>query len=93
MRKKALHLDIVREIRRTRSRFLSIFVLSALAVAFLAGLRTTAPDMEATADVYLDRQGMMDVQIMATLGLTEKDVAAVQGRPGVETAEGSYTWW
>ncbi len=91
MSKKALNRDIAREIRKTRSRFLSIFVLSALAVAFLAGLRTTAPDMEATADTYLDGQGMMDVQIMATLGLTEEDVAAVQSRDGVETAEGSYT--
>ena len=42
--KKALKKDIIREISKTRSRFISIFVMSALAVAFLAGLRTTAPD-------------------------------------------------
>ena len=91
MTKKALHQDIFREIRKTRSRFLSIFVLSALAVAFLAGLRTTAPDMEVTADHYLDDQNMMDIQIMATLGITEEDVSALAQRPGVLTAEGSYT--
>ena len=37
--------DALREVRRTRGRFLSLFLLSALAVAFLAGLRSTAPDM------------------------------------------------
>ena len=91
MSKKALHQDIVREIRKTKSRFFSIFVLSALAVAFLAGLRTTAPDMEATADRYLDQQNTMDIQVMATLGITEDDVEALSQRDGVLTAEGSYT--
>ena len=64
MAKQALHQDIIREIRKTNSRYFSIFVLSALAVAFLAGLRTTAPDMESTADRYLDQQDMMDIQVM-----------------------------
>ena len=38
--------DAFREIRHTRSRFVSLMVLSALAVCFLAGLRATAPDMK-----------------------------------------------
>ena len=38
--------DALREIRATRSRFLSILVLSALAVCFLAGLRATEPGYE-----------------------------------------------
>lgn len=91
MAKQALKKDIFREIQKTRSRFISIFVLVALAVAFLAGLRTTAPDMEATADRYLDEQNMMDVQVLATLGLTQEDVDALAARPGVLSAEGSYT--
>ena len=91
MAKQALHQDIIREIRKPKSRFFSIFVLSALAVAFLAGLRTTAPDMESTADRYLDQQNMMDIQVMATLGITEEDVQLWSQRPGVLAAEGSYT--
>ena len=53
-RKKApsrLLTDAVREVRNTRSRFLSLLVLSALAVCFLAGLRATAPDMKETGDL------------------------------------------
>ena len=49
-RKNRLLTDFIREVRHTYSRFLSILLLSALAVAFLVGLRATAPDMEYTAD-------------------------------------------
>ena len=82
--------DAVREVRRTLSRFLSLFVLSALAVAFLSGLRTTAPDMEYTADRYFDRLGLMDIRVLSTLGLTDEDVAALAQQEGIIAAEGSY---
>ena len=42
---RAIDRDFVREIRHTKSRFLSILALVSLAVAFLAGLCSTAPDM------------------------------------------------
>ena len=76
-RKKApsrLLTDAVREVRNTRSRFLSLLVLSALAVCFLAGLRATAPDMKETGDLYFDQQRLMDLRVVSTLGLTEEDV-------------------
>ena len=73
-RRNRLTTDAVREIRFTFSRFCSILVLSALAVAFLAGLRTTAPDMEYTADRYYDRTHMMDGYVVSTLGLTQEDL-------------------
>jgi len=71
---KAIQKDFWREVKNTRSRFISILILVALAVAFLSGLRSTAPDMKATCDIYMDEQNFMDIQIMATLGLTEEDV-------------------
>ena len=83
--------DAVREIIRTRSRFLSLMVLSALAVCFLAGLRATAPDMKLSADRYFDQQKLMDLRIVSTLGLTEEDIEALAEEPGVVTARGAYT--
>lgn len=83
--------DAFREIKKTRSRFFSILVLSALAVAFLAGLRTTAPDMERSADAYFDAQNLMDIQVLSTLGFTGDDVAALRSRPGISAAEGAWT--
>lgn len=83
--------DTAREIRNTRSRFLSILVLSALAVAFLAGLRTTAPDMERSADRYFDEHNLMDVEVLSTLGLTESDILALKNQSDISAAEGAFT--
>ena len=77
--------DALREVWHTRSRFLSILVLSALAVAFLSGLRTTAPDMEYTADNYYDRTHLMDGYVLSTLGIVEEDLAA----PGADRVQGA----
>ena len=83
--------DALREIRATRSRFLSILVLSALAVCFLAGLRATEPDMKNSADRYLDSLRLMDLRVAATLGLTDEDIALLSEQPGVQLCQGAYT--
>ena len=90
-RRNRLTTDAVREIRFTFSRFLSILVLSALAVAFLAGLRTTAPDMEYTADNYYDRTHMMDGYVISTLGLTQEDLDALAQEAGIQEVEGGMS--
>ena len=87
-RKNHLGTDSRREIRSTLNRYLSILVLAALAVAFLSGLRTAAPDMQYTADKYYDRTHLMDGYVLSTLGLTEGDLAALAGAEGVEDVEG-----
>ncbi len=83
--------DAFREIKNTRSRFISLMVLSALAVCFLAGLRATAPDMKQSADLYFDQQKLMDLRVASTLGLTEQDAEALAAQDGVETLERAYT--
>ena len=83
--------DTLREIKNTRSRFLSILVLSALAVCFLAGLRVTEPDMKNSVDQYLDAQRLMDLRVVSTLGLTEEDVDVLSRQEGVALAQGAYT--
>ena len=83
--------DALREIRNTFSRFLSLLVLSALAVCFLAGLRATAPDMKKSADLYFDQQNLMDLHVLSTLGLTDGDAEALAQQPGVAAVERAYT--
>ena len=83
--------DALREIKNTRSRFISLLVLSALAVCFLAGLRATAPDMKISADRYFDSQHLMDLRVVSTLGLGQEDVDALAAQSGVRDAEGAYT--
>lgn len=87
---RAIRKDFLREIRNTRSRFLSILILVALAVAFFSGLKSTAPDMKRTCDEYLDQQAFMDIQVLSTLGLTQEDLTTLRQQPGVADGEGAY---
>ena len=91
-KRSRLLVDTVREILHTKKRFLSLFVMSLLAVGFLAGLRMTAPDMHNTLDRYYDRQHFMDVRLISMLGLTEEDLQAVSQLQGVSAAEGSRSF-
>ena len=90
-RKNRLRTDALREIKNTFSRFLSILVLSALAVAFLSGLRAAAPDMQYTADKYYDRTHLMDGYVLSTLGLTQDDLDALAAAEGIDQVEGART--
>ncbi len=91
MRHKAIRKDFYMEIRTTWSRFLSIFLIVALGVAFFAGIRATNPDMRITADNYFDQNKLMDIRIMSTWGLTEKEISAISEVEGIEAIEPVYS--
>ena len=78
------------EIRKSKARFLSIFFIVALGVAFFSGIQAASPDMRFTGDVYYDEQQLMDLKLIGTLGLTEEDVTALSDLSGVEYAEGGF---
>lgn len=88
--KNAMQKDFWREIQHTRSRFFSIMILVALSVAFLSGLKATAPDMKKTGDDYLDSLHLADIQVLSTLGLTDDDITSLRAQDKVEDAEGEY---
>ena len=88
--KNAMQKDFWREIQHTRSRFFSIMILVALSVAFLSGLKATAPDMKRTGDDYLDSLHLADIQVLSTLGLTDDDITSLRAQDKVEDAEGEY---
>lgn len=89
--KKALHKDNFMMVRKTLPRFLSIFFIVALGVAFFSGVRVTEPDMKLTADAQFDESRLMDLRILGTMGITDQDVKAVKGVPGISAAEPSYS--
>ena len=74
MKKTALHKDIYRTITGTLPRFLSIFFIVVLGVAFYSGIRVTQKDMHITADHQFDGSRLMDVKVMGTLGISEENL-------------------
>ena len=91
MGKKALRKDFYMEIRRSLGRFLSIFFIVAIGVAFFSGIRASEPDMRYSGDEYFDEKNLMDIEVISTLGLTEDDVEAIEEVDGIEKAEGGYS--
>ncbi|BDF34964.1 ABC transporter permease [Lachnospiraceae bacterium] len=88
---KATRKDFYMEIRRSLGRFLSIFFIVALGVAFFSGIRSSEPDMRATGDAYFDGAKLMDIKMVSTLGITADDIRAIGKVDGVIKAEGGYS--
>ena len=83
--------DIFREIKISLGRFLSILCIVAIGVAFFAGIKASAPDMKNSADMYFDTYNVQDIQIYSTLGLTKKDVKAIQKLKGVKSVQPNFS--
>lgn len=89
-KKKALNKDIRVEIRKSLGRYISIFLIVALGVAFFSGLRSTESDMRYTGDAFADRNNQMDLRVISTMGLTDDDVEALSKLDGVSGVEPGY---
>ena len=68
--KKALRKDFFMDIKKSFARFISIFFIVALGVAFFSGIQAASPDMRSSGDTYYDESGLMDLKVMETLGLS-----------------------
>lgn len=89
--KKALLKDTFREIKKSFGRFISIFGIVLVGVAFFTGVKASSPYMKNSADAYFDSTNFMDFKLLSTVGFTDEDVKAVKDTEGVEGAEGAYS--
>lgn len=78
MKLSALWKDTFREVRGTLSRFLSIFAIIFLGVAFFAGLVATGPVMMETSDAYYKEHNLADMQVLSTGGLVDEDIERLE---------------
>lgn len=76
---------LLRSVKKTRARFLSIMAIVAVGVCFLSGLMATSPDMELTVDTQYDETNFFDINIKGSLGLTDDDISALEELDYVET--------
>lgn len=88
---KSLRKNILREIRGTWKRFVSIALMAFLGAGFFVGINASSLDMQLSCDQYLDEQNCFDLEVLSTMGLTEDDVKAVLQVRGVEDAVGVYS--
>ena len=91
MNKKMLRKDFWMEIKTSLGRFLSIFFIVAIGVAFFSGIRSSEPDMRISGDKYFDDQKLHDIKVISTLGLTDDDIKALEKLDSVEEVEYGYS--
>ncbi|NQN91785.1 FtsX-like permease family protein [Streptococcus suis] len=78
MKKTIYWKDIRQSMLSSKGRFLSIFSLMMLGSLALTGLKVTAPNMERTAQAYIEANRTMDLAVMSELGITQDDVKELQ---------------
>ena len=89
---RAYNKNTMREITKTKSRFLSILLICGIGVGFFSGVRAAGGDMRVSADDYYDKHNLFDLRVLSTFGLTEDDLEAIEKVNGVDGAYASkYT--
>ena len=84
-------LELWRDIKRTRNRYLSILMIVALGVGFFVGVKVTCPNMLITANQYFTEANLLDFRLMCNYGLTKEDVEATAAFEGVRQVEPGYS--
>ena len=80
--------DMVRMWLHAWKRFISIALISLLGVAVLTGIYAGCRDAFLATDRFFDTQGLHDIQVLSTAGLTDGDIAELRKISGVAKVQG-----
>ncbi len=79
--------DMIRMWLRSWKRFVSIAMITLLGVAVLTGIYAGCRDAFLASDRFFDAQGMHDIQVLSTAGLSDADVTALRRVAGVRKVQ------
>lgn len=89
--KTAFFKDVIRDIKKSKGRFFSIFAIIALGVAFFSGIKVAPIDMKRTADKYYDDYNFMDLTLYSTLGFIDEDIDEIRKVENIEDVFPTYS--
>ena len=81
----------LREVKNTLERYIAIFAIISLGVAFFAGLVITRDAMVVTLDKYLIDHNMYDYRLLSTIGFDKDDHKHFTNLEGLESVEGAIS--
>lgn len=73
MAKKVYWKDIRHSFSSSKGRFLSIFSLMMIGALTLVGLKITTPNMQKSAQNYINKTHLMDLSIISNYGISSDD--------------------
>ena len=91
MKKKTFWKDIRKSIISSKARFLSIMLLMALGSFALVGLKVATPNMQTSANDYLEKYNTMDLSVIASYGLSQDDQKELNQIDNAEVEYGYMT--
>ncbi len=80
-------MDLIRSIRKSIMRFISIVAIVALGISFFVGIKSASPDMRNTANEYFVRDNVLDLTVTSTIGFTDDEVQKISQVEGIESVD------
>ncbi|MBF0710447.1 MULTISPECIES: ABC transporter permease [unclassified Gemella] len=87
---KKTNLDLIREISKTKSKFISILVIMFLGVFVFTGLKETPPAMRNSVNTYFKEVNIYDLHISNDKGLKENSLDILRNNDKVDSYEIYY---
>ena len=87
---KAINRDILREVSRTKSKFISIMIIMFLGVFIFVGLKETSPAMVNTYNKHIERHKMYDLRVSHSYGVNDSDMKIINDFDNVDISESYY---
>ena len=84
---KALNKDIIREISKTKSKFVSIMIIMFLGVFVFVGLKETTPTMINTYNKTLEQHNMYDLRVTNSFGINNGDIEEIRKLGNIDKLE------
>lgn len=87
---RAINRDILREISKTKSKFISIMIIMFLGVFIFVGLKETTPAMVNTYNKYIERHKMYDLRVSHNFGINEEDMKIINALDNIDLSESYF---
>ena len=91
MKIKAYSKSILREIKSSKARFISILVIILLGVAFYSGIKASGPNMKAAIENFYNEYNLMDAKIVSSVGLSQEDLKLLDNNDKILDYYASHT--
>ena len=87
---KAINKDILKEVKKSKGRFLSILIMVTIGVLVFVGLKVTGPIMIRRGDQFLEDANMADIVIKSSLEMDKEDLDIITGYKNTKDFEKTF---
>ena len=78
MKNRTYRKSIIREIKNSKARFISILAIIFLGVTIYSGIKSTGPDLKNSINEFFEQQKLMDNKIVSSIGLNDNDLKLLE---------------